>query len=129
MGYAAPPMAATGASYEFSELENSTIAGTARYAKIWGFISLISGVLMLSLVNCNVIAFVLDLVVGIYFLGGGSSLAAVVNTQGSDVANMMQAMSKLGTAFKIRVIATIVGVVLLFLLFALVLLFMVAGSR
>jgi hypothetical protein len=48
MGYApAPGYGAAGPTYEFNELENSTIAGTARYARLWGIISLISGIILL----------------------------------------------------------------------------------
>ena len=37
------------ASYEFNEFENATIASTARWAKLWGIISLVSGILVLIL--------------------------------------------------------------------------------
>ena len=37
------------------------------------------------MLNCNIIQFALDLAVGIAFLGGATSLNAVVNTQGNDV--------------------------------------------
>jgi hypothetical protein len=55
MGYAPAPQygapqtygAPTGPTYEFNEMENATLSSTARFAKIWGIISLISGVLLL----------------------------------------------------------------------------------
>jgi len=100
--------------YEFDALQNATIGSAALWARVLGATLIVVGAA--SLLNCNIVTFVLDLVLGIYFLGGGSSLAAVVNTQGNDVTNMMQALQKLGTAFKIRVIATLVAVILLFLI-------------
>ena len=62
--------------------------------------------------------FALKLTVGIFMITGGNSLAQVVNTQGMDIPHMTQAIQKLGTAFKIRVIATIVGLVLILGIFA-----------
>ncbi|HEY1954033.1 MAG TPA: hypothetical protein VGH28_00425 [Polyangiaceae bacterium] len=112
--------------YEFDAQQNATISSAALWARVLGVTLIVAGVA--SLVNCNVISFVLDLVIGIYFLGGGSSLSMVVNTQGNDVAHMMQALGKLGTAFKIRVIFTIVVVVLMCIFVALVMLLAIAGS-
>jgi hypothetical protein len=53
-GYGAPPYqgAAAPPTYEFSELENQTIGSVARYTRMWGIISLCSGVLLLV---CGVI--------------------------------------------------------------------------
>jgi hypothetical protein len=82
-----------------------------------------------ALLQCNVISFGLNLAIGIFFIGGGSSLSAVVNTQGNDIMNMMQALSKLGTAFKIRVIVTLVAVALLFVIGAIAALVLLAASR
>ena len=46
-GYGAPPPAgAAAATYEFNEIENLTIAEVAKYARMWGIISLVSGVLV-----------------------------------------------------------------------------------
>jgi hypothetical protein len=123
-GYPPPGMQPYG-EYEFDPVQNGVISSAALWARILGVALIIVGAA--SLLNCNVVSFALDLVIGIYFLGGGSSLAAVVNTQGSDVTNMMQALSKLGTAFKIRVIMTIIAVVLVLLLLALVLVIVGVG--
>jgi hypothetical protein len=111
-----PP--APGYDYEFDDAQNATIASAALWARVLGIVMLVVGVA--SLLNCNVITLIIDLVVGINLLGGASSLSMVVNTQGNDVAHMMQAIGKLGTAFKVRVIATLVGLVLIFVLVAVV---------
>jgi heme/copper-type cytochrome/quinol oxidase subunit 2 len=34
------------ATYEFSEMENATLASTARFARYWGIISIVAGVLL-----------------------------------------------------------------------------------
>ena len=50
MGYAPQmPMQQQAAGYEFNEVENGAIANTAKFARIWGWISLVSGVLLLGL--------------------------------------------------------------------------------
>jgi hypothetical protein len=99
--------------YEFNDQENAVIAQAAFWARLLGIFLIVTGAV--SLLNCNVISFALDLAVGISFLGGATSLTAVVNTQGNDVMHMMTALSKLGSAFKIRVIVTLVAVALLVL--------------
>lgn len=112
--------------YEFSDAENQTIAGAARWARALGIVLVVNGALMI--LDCNVIGAALNIWVGAYFIGGGGSLDSVVKTQGNDVANMMQALAKLGTAFKIRVIITLVAVALLALVFAGIALMIAGGA-
>ena len=47
MGYAPQMQMQAPASYEFNDAENGAIANTAKFARIWGWISLVSGVLLL----------------------------------------------------------------------------------
>lgn len=112
--------------YEFDETQNQTIASAALWARILGIVMIVVGVL--SLVNCNVITLIINLIVGVNLLGGGSSLSMVVKTQGNDIAHMMQAIGKLGSAFKTRVIATLIGLVLVCLVFAVVFVLALAGA-
>ena len=112
--------------YEFDDQQNATISSAATWARVLGIVMIVVGVA--SLLNCNVVTLIIDLVVGINLLGGASSLSMVVNTQGNDIAHMMQALGKLGTAFKVRVIATLVGLVLIFLLIGAVFLLVLAGA-
>lgn len=120
------PMGAGGYGYEFDAVQNATISSTSLWARILGIALIIVGAA--SLINCNIIQFILNLVIGIYFLSGASSLGMVVNTQGNDIAHMMTAIEKLGTAFKIRVIFTIVAVVLVLLLFVAAIAFFALAS-
>jgi hypothetical protein len=137
--YAAPgaPMGAYQGygQYEFNDMENSIIDKTAGRAKMWGWISAILGGCQLfggtcgSLANAGMAVYVpygiVMLIVGITFIGVGNSLRMVVQTQGNDIAHMMQAMQKLGSAFFIQSIAFIVmlvlGILLAVLLFFVVL--------
>ncbi len=107
--------------YEFNDLENGIIAKTAGRTRLWGIISVIIGALytlsgMLFFLNPGLIAYlvigIVGIVVGVTLLGVAKSLSAVVNTQGNDIEHMMQAMQKLGSAFLIQAVTTIIGVVL-----------------
>ncbi len=104
------PVGPSGYDYEFNEVENAVIAKAAFWAKLLGIFMIVSGVA--SLINCNVVAFAIDLAVGIPFLGAATSLNMVVNTQGNDIQHMMMALGKLRSAFKTRVIVVIVALVL-----------------
>ena len=117
-GYQAPPGygqqpygGGYGGGYEFNQQENAVIAQAAFWARLLGIFLIVTGAV--AMLNCNIIQFALDLAVGIAFLGGATSLNAVVNTQGNDIQHMMTALTKLGGAFKIRVIVTFIAVGLL----------------
>ncbi len=112
-------------SYEFNEYENATIAKMGARAWWWGLISAITGVIGLLMLG-GVMAFLDELsaegiephyvtlfvgalgpvvlthlVIAFNYMGAGSSLKAVVNTQGNDVEHLMQSLRKLGTAFMV----------------------------
>jgi hypothetical protein len=110
----APYQPPGGYEYEFDQQQNAVISSASLWARILGIALMVVGAY--ALLSCNPITFIINLIVGIFFFIGGSSFASVVNTQGNDILHMMQALSKLGTAFKIRVIVTLVGVGLLLLL-------------
>lgn len=112
-----PPGPPPGGGYEFTQDENRVIGSAGLWARVLAIISFVNAAL--GLLNCNPFTVIMNAIYGAFFLMGGNALAAVVNTQGNDIGNMMQAMSKLGTVFKIRVWTTIV-VAALMLLFALV---------
>ena len=115
MGPPGGPMSPMGSDYEFNDAENGVIANAAFWAKLLGIFMIVTGVA--SLMNCNVLALVVNLLVGITFLGASTSLGMVVNTQGNDIVHMMQAMGKLRSAFKIRVIVVIISLVFIAVVF------------
>jgi hypothetical protein len=123
-------------NYEFTEAENAIIDKTAGRAKTWGIISIVIGGLQLlaslgAVANPSLLGQapggIVALVVGISFLGAGSSLKSVVQTQGNDIPHMMLALQKIGSAFFVQIIATIIGVVLLGIIMVL-LVFLLAAS-
>jgi hypothetical protein len=125
-------------NYEFNDLENSIIGKTAGRAKLWGWIASVLGVFQLlggacgSLGNAAAAMYVpagiVMLIVGIAFIGVGNSLNNVVMTQGNDVGHMMQALQKIGNAFLIQSVTTIVFAVLGLVIFFFVFLFALIGA-
>ena len=93
-GYGAP---AAGGAYEFNEVENLTIADVARYARIWGIISLVSGVL------------VLFMGIGIAFMGGAIAAATAGRGGNSSMLSSSAAVAALGAALIPSGIVSIVG--------------------
>lgn len=147
-GYAPNPYAQPGAppgmmggqtfgNYEFNDTENAIIDKAAGRAKLWGIISTVIGALQ-CLGTCGAIANpgmaiylplgIVGIIVGLTFIGVGNALKNVVNTQGNDIAHMMQAVQKMGSAFLIQTIVTLVGIVLLALVMVLAMFVFVAAA-
>ena len=106
--------------YEFNDIENRGIAKVAGRTRGWGIVSIIAGVAQIILgvvlaIAMNpfqatyVVAGVIAIVVGVFFLKGASGLQAVVDTQGQDVPHLMNALGQLSKSFLIQAIATTVG--------------------
>ena len=135
--FGGPPGAGAYGAYEFNETENAVIDKTAGRAKLWGIISTVVGAMQL-LASCGAFANpslagqlpggIIALVVGIAFIGVGNSLKSVVQTQGNDLAHMMQALEKLGGAFLVQIIATVIGIVLLGIILVLALFVFAAAA-
>lgn len=124
-------------NYEFTDAENAIIDKTASRAKTWGIISIVIGALQLlaslgAVVNKTLLGQapggIVALVVGVSFLGAGTSLKNVVQTQGNDIPHMMVALQKISSAFFVQIIATIVGVVLVGIILVLVLFLFAAAA-
>jgi hypothetical protein len=147
LGYGAPYAGGGGpaggggyGSYEFNDLENQIIDKTAARAKLWGIFSTTLGVLQLF-GSCGAIASpmmagyfpagVIAIIIGVTFIGVSNSLKMVVQTQGNDVGHMMQALQKMGSAFLVQIVCTVIGFVLavtIFFIVAFVLVAAVAAS-
>jgi len=118
-------MGVTYGSYEFNDVENAVIDKTAGRAKTWGTIAIVLGALQLlgaagAVLNPALVAYlpmgIVQIVIGAQFVGAGNAMKAVVGTQGNDIPYMMQALDKLGSAFFVQIVVTILGVVLVALL-------------
>jgi hypothetical protein len=112
--------------YEFSVSENEVVGRLGRRAQLWGGLSVAGGALCLlgALLAIRIDAsstttlFLLfaalpQLSVGMSFLGAGRSLVGVVETQGHDVALLMDALRRLTVALRIQIGITVVFVLLM----------------
>lgn len=119
----APPGGLSTGQYEFNDDENVTIERAGASSSIWAACAIVGAVLLgtlaglqLSLDNVRGAVLVLPLflvcaVAGWLYFGTGKALKAVVDTEGNDVELLMQALDRLGTAFRNEVIVTILAVV------------------
>lgn len=106
--------------YEFNAYENAILQKTAGRARLWGWISVLLGVAQL-MASCGMVARaelasqlplgLLAAIVGFTFIGVGNSLRSVVLTRGQDLSHLMLAMQKLGSAFMIQTVCTVLAFV------------------
>ena len=110
-------MEASGAGYEFSPLENETIAKAAKWIGFWSWVAIVGGALIgvasaVSFDLAGLIMAVVYVIIGLYYRGAATSMKSVVETAGNDIAHLMTALDKLASAFKIMGILFIIGIVL-----------------
>jgi hypothetical protein len=113
--------------YEFSAAENVVIGRAGARARVWGIIAIILGGVMLLFAGAafaiggKQVLFIagsvattalVPLVAGKLYVDAGHALAAVVDTQGHDIAYVMQSMTKLRNAFRLESILGIVAIIL-----------------
>lgn len=96
--------------YEFSQEDNVVIGKAAFWARMLAISLLIAG--GLTLFSCNVVAIAFYVIIAIPFLMAANSLQRVVDTQGSDISHMMEAIQQLGTAFVVKLIVTLLVAVI-----------------
>jgi uncharacterized membrane protein YhaH (DUF805 family) len=139
--------------YEFNSMENMTISKLAGRVRWWGMFSVtIGGLALLGLVGGGltigaaamtqdgavgglimagtlVVAIPLILiyiVTGSLYLGSGRALNSVVHTQGNDVEHMLQALQKMGKAFRIEFWITLLAYIVMIVGIAVIAAFAVA---
>jgi hypothetical protein len=103
--------ATVGGGYEFNADEEQIIGRTARYAWLWGIVSIVIGTFALlsslqgsAAVLGQIPMGIANIVIGSFFVGTSRSLKAVVTTTGDDIAHLLEALRKLGIAFLIQLI-------------------------
>ncbi len=111
-GYPQPGFAPS-PGYEFSAVENTTIGRTATWAKAVGVFFFIQAAL--GLLDFNIIGIAIDLAIGLALWKGGKSMQGVVDTQGNDVPQMMEALEQMSSAFTIRLVLVGIAVGILVL--------------
>jgi hypothetical protein len=87
--------ATVGGGYEFNADEEQIIGRTARYAWLWGIVSIVIGTFALlsslqgsAAVLGQIPMGIANIVIGSFFVGTSRSLKAVVTTTGDDIAHL-----------------------------------------
>jgi len=113
------------AEYEFNESENIVIGDCGGRARVWGVLCIVAGAIQIIASGLNLggmmkgngwvfslPAGVFNVVLGVYFARAGGALKSVVETQGSDITLMMDALKSMSRALLIQIIATAVFILL-----------------
>lgn len=111
-------------AYEFNATENVNIDRAATSSTIWAVCAIVGAVLLGTLAAVQVWLdnlrgailvvplFLVCAVAGWLYLGAGRALKEVVTTEGNDVELLMNALERMGKAFRNEVVATAIAVVL-----------------
>lgn len=111
-------------SYEFTPEQNTLFSNLAAKLRIVGIAFMVLGVLQsfLAFVNngtfgviTGVLGGVLFAVIGVLMVNAASSFKLIVDTEGQDISNLMQALSSLLSMYTIQFWALVVSVLLVLL--------------
>ena len=137
MQYPMPPYPSAPAQYEFDMSENEVIAGLASAMRFVAIVSIVFGALfalfgmLAAFKNAEGLLTagqgVLMILVGSWLVGAASGFRAVVATQGNDIANMMGALRKLRSVYKLQ--AILWGIAIAFIAVAIVIVAIAAGQH
>lgn len=111
-------------SYEFTPEQNTLFSNLAAKLRIVGIAFMVLGVLQsfLAFVNngtfgviTGVLGGVLFAVIGVLMVNAASSFKLIVDTEGQDISNLMQALRSLLSMYTIQFWALVVSVLLVLL--------------
>jgi hypothetical protein len=117
---AAPQPGAQRLAYEFSAAQNGIIKDVASWLMLLGVFSLVGAAGKFIGRQSNVLGAVLDIVVGCLMILSSSAFKRIVTTEGKDVANLMEALTKFNTVLIIRIVVLFLGLIALGLIALLV---------
>ena len=108
-----------GGSYEFDSEQNVVLSKTATWVSLFAWILIASSVLSAigGVVSADEASIGMLIASGIYFIAGlglrgsASSMKQVIETEGNDIEHLIDALDKLGSAFKTMGIVFLVGIV------------------
>ncbi len=106
-------------AYEFNDAENMVLGRVARWVGILAWIMIAgSGLMVLgSFLTGDTIAIAglmvapIYLIIGLNFRSAAASMKSVIETAGDDIAHLMEALEKLGSALMVMGVLFLLGVV------------------
>lgn len=111
-------------SYEFTQLQEHTIANLAKAMRFVGIFMIIAGFVsgigaMIATVDgrfvtsiASAVGAVIDIALGLYLTSSAGSFQSVVDTRGADIPNLMSALEQLRRFFNLQRVLIIIGIVL-----------------
>ena len=107
-------------AYEFNDAENTVLGRGARWVGILAWIMIASSGLMVlgSFLTGDTVAIAglmvapIYLIIGLNFRSAAASMKSVIETAGDDIAHLMEALEKLGSALMVMGVLFLLGVVM-----------------
>ncbi len=107
-------------AYEFNDAENTVLGRVARWVGILAWIMIASSGLMVlgSFLTGDTVAIAglmvapIYLIIGLNFRSAAASMKSVIETAGDDIAHLMEALEKLGSALMVMGVLFLLGVVM-----------------
>ncbi len=118
------PQAPQPPSYEFSPAENVVLADAALWLRILAVTSFVEAVVELVPKDRNAVGAGMSILIGILLLNAAKSFRAVVDTEGQDVPQLMQALETVGNVLMMRIVMAILGILMVLLVIVLVVAFL-----
>jgi hypothetical protein len=129
-----PGASPTAADYEFNASENIVLRELASSMSFVGLFNAIGGVLLAvlgvlaslgtgPLALIYVVQGIVNFLIGIWTRSSASAFTRVVDTEGNDIANLMQALHELRRVYNLQKIVIIVTIVLVVIAILLAILF------
>jgi hypothetical protein len=127
------PAATWPGHYEFDPVESQSIEKLGGRARLWGIISLVVGIAVTAglgvllvfadaigneipaiylhaAIGVMVPVMIVHFAVAALYIGSGSALLRVARSQGNDVENLLDGLGRMGTAFKVEFIVSVVAI-------------------
>jgi hypothetical protein len=120
-----PAAGAAPGTYEFNQLQNHTFSELAKAMRFVGVFTGIAGavygvIALFALMHGNalgaiigIVEAVIGIVLGSYLIAAAANCRRVVETQGSDIPNLMAALDQLRRYFVLQMVLIIIALVLI----------------
>jgi NADH:ubiquinone oxidoreductase subunit 6 (subunit J) len=110
-GYREPGPGQPGASYEFNDQQNGIIKECSTWLIVVAVGMFIDAAGKMMGAQRSIVGAIITIVVGVLMVMSATSFKKVVDTQGNDVAHLMEALDKFGNVMLVRSILAILAFV------------------
>ena len=107
------------AEYEFNSTQNQVIEQVAKKMRFVGIILIILGIFymlggLFTLPKgiANIIAAIIYIIIGYWTTKASTSFQLIVNTEGNDITNLMEALGELKKLYKLQYVILIISILI-----------------